>query len=507
MEKFKKISFLLATLFVAAALAIKFTKPEWQQYATYAVIAGVVFFLISLWFERGELKTFFTARSTRHGANALVMVIFVLAILGTLNWIVSRHPMKYDTTKNKRFSLSSLTVNQLKELKKPVKVTAFFSKSQDENNREQIQFLLDSYKTFSPQIQTQIIDPRVDPLLAQQYEIKSFGTTVVQSGDQKTTITTTSEEDLTNAILRVTSSKKTTIYFLQGHNEPGIADAETGGISQIADELKKKNYVIEELKDLAATGKIPQDCSALIIAAPAVKLLDREVTAIQAYLDGGGRGVIFDDPQADPSLGAFLQANGITPNDDIVVDDHYSAALTSPAYPYILPKEGSPLTREFRLQMFFPITRSFTFKEGGKETISPFAESTQYSWGETDKQQAQYDEGKDKKGPLSVGLTLTKTVDAKNKLSNETRLVIFGDVNFVENEFVGVPGNSQIFLNAVAWLTDQENLIHLPPRNDHSDILMLSSTQMNYTGLLIVVVLPGLVLATGIAIWIRRKKL
>ena len=153
------------------------------------------------------------------------------------------------------------------------------------------------------------------------------------------------------------------------------------------------------------------------------------------------------------------------------------------------------------------MTRSFTYKEGGKESISPFVESTQYSWGETDKQQAQYDEGKDKKGPLSVGVTLTKTIDAKDKLSNEARLVVFGDVNFVQNAFVGIPGNRQIVLNAVAWLTEQENLIHLPPRNDHSDVLMLSSTQMNYTGLLIVIVLPGLVLAAGIAIWIRRKKL
>ena len=163
MEKFKKISFLLATLFVATALAIKFAKPEWQKYATYSVVAGVVFFAISLWFERGELKKFFTARSTKHGANAVIMVIFVLAILGLLNWIVNRHPMKYDTTKNKQFSLSSLTVSQLKDLKKPVKITAFFSESQEENNRQQMKDLLDNYKTYSRQVQTQMIDPRKSP--------------------------------------------------------------------------------------------------------------------------------------------------------------------------------------------------------------------------------------------------------------------------------------------------------------------------------------------------------
>ena len=129
---------------------------------------------------------------------------------------------------------------------------------------------------------------------------------------------------------------------------------DNGGISQMVDELKKKNYVIEELKDLAATGKIPKDCSALIVAAPGVKLLDHEIKAIQTYIDEGGRALILDDPQADASLGKLLTANSITPNDDLVVDDHYFFPLADVAVPLVVPKQGTPLTREFRMQMFFP---------------------------------------------------------------------------------------------------------------------------------------------------------
>jgi ABC-type uncharacterized transport system involved in gliding motility auxiliary subunit len=203
----------------------------------------------------------------------------------------------------------------------------------------------------------------------------------------------------------------------------------------------------------------------------------------------------------------LLAANGITSQQDIVVDDHYFFPLADIAVPLILPKEGTPLTREFRMQVFFPVTRSFTYKEGGKETFTPVAESTQFSWSETDKQQAVFEEGKDKKGPVTVGLTATRTVDAKDKRSNEARLVVYGDVNFIQNAFVGIPGNKQLFLNSVAWLTEQENLIHLPPRDEHSDILMLSSTQLNYTALLVIIILPGLIIAAGVTVWVRRKKL
>ena len=509
MEKFKKISFALATLFIAAALAVKLTKPEWQQYATYAIGAGVAFFLLSLWFERSELKNFFTARSTKHGFNAVVLVIFVLAIVGLANWIVNRHPVKYDTTKNKQFSLSSLTISSLKDLKKPVKITAFFTEAQEEGNRAKMKDLLDNYKVYSKQLQIQLVDPLKNPRLTQQYGIETNGTTVLESEGQKTTISTTSEEDVTNAILQITSNKKTTVYFLQGHGEPSISNFENPGISQIVDELKKKNYVIQELKDLAATGKIPEDCNTLIIAGPAVTLLDHEIKAIQTYLDAGGRALVLDDPQADASLSKLLTTYGINSGSDVVVDDHYFFPLADIAVPLIVPKQGTPLTREFNMQMFFPVVRSLNYKEseGSKMTYTPVAESTQYSWAETDKEKAAFEEGKDTKGPVTVGLTATKTVDAKDKKSNEMRLVVFGDENFAENAFVGIPGNKQILLNSVAWLTEQENLIHLPPRNDRSDILMLSSTQLNYTFVLIVLVLPGLVIAAGITVWIRRKKL
>src|SRR5206468_6791234 len=126
MDKLQKLSFPIAAALVIAALGVKMARPQWQLYANGAVIVGAIFFLISLYFERESLKAFFSARSTRYGFNSLVMVILVLAIVCVVNWIASRHAIKYDTTKNKQFSLSSLTVNSVKNLKKPVKITSFY---------------------------------------------------------------------------------------------------------------------------------------------------------------------------------------------------------------------------------------------------------------------------------------------------------------------------------------------------------------------------------------------
>src|SRR5262249_28578911 len=143
-----QISFILAAIFIVAALVLKMTRPQWQLYANISIGVGLFFFLLSLWYERAELKNFFAARSTRYGLNSLVMILLVLALLGLANWIVSRHPLKYDTTKNKQFSLSPLTVTTLQGLKQPVKVTSFFTEAQDDGSRERMKDMLDNFKSY-----------------------------------------------------------------------------------------------------------------------------------------------------------------------------------------------------------------------------------------------------------------------------------------------------------------------------------------------------------------------
>jgi ABC-type uncharacterized transport system involved in gliding motility auxiliary subunit len=515
MEILKKISFPVAAVLIVAALAVKMARPEWRLYANIGAGIGGAFFLLSLYFERAGLKTFFSARSTRYGLNSLVMILLVLGIVGIANWIISRHPLKYDSTKNKQFSLSSLTTNTLKNLKQPVKIQAFFSESplaseaDAPERRQRMKDLLNNYKLYSKNLDIQLIDPLKNKLLVDQYQIRDNGTTILESGKQKTTISTAEEEDLTNAILRVTSSKETAVYFLQGHDEPSISDTGDGGISGIVEELKKSNYVIKELTDFAAKAKVPDDCTVLVIVAPRVNLLDPEIKGIQDYLASGGRALILDDPQSKDFLSKILSAYRVHSRDDIVVDDQNFLPFSSPAMPLVIRKEGTSVTKEFNFPMFFPAGRSLIYDqgEGSKETFTVFAESSQSSWGETDKQRAQFEEGKDQKGPLTLGLMVSRPVEDKNKKTDETRLVVFGDGDFIRNGYSNIPGNGRIFANSVSWLSEQENLIHLPPRSKTSDVMMLSSTQVKYIMVFVIIVMPLAVLSTGITVWVRRKKL
>src|SRR4029450_3316706 len=127
MEKLRKLSFPLAAVFILGALATKLARPEWKLYSNIATYLGIAFFLVSLYFERASLKGFFSARSTKYGFNSVVMILLMLGLVVIANWVVARHPLKYDSTKNKTFSLSSLTVTALENLKQPVKVISFYT--------------------------------------------------------------------------------------------------------------------------------------------------------------------------------------------------------------------------------------------------------------------------------------------------------------------------------------------------------------------------------------------
>src|SRR5207244_13418872 len=65
-------------------------------------------------------------------------------------------------------------------------------------------------------------------------------TAVLESGKQETRITSVSEQELTNALIRVTKDEKKTIYFLTGHAEHLLEDSSKEGYSFLKEALERQ---------------------------------------------------------------------------------------------------------------------------------------------------------------------------------------------------------------------------------------------------------------------------
>ena len=84
-------------------------------------------------------------------------------------------------------------------------------------------------------------------------------------------------------------------------------------------------------------------------------------------------------------------------------------------------------------------------------------------------------------------------------------MVVFGDSDFASNALLGFQGNQDFFLNTVAWLAEDADLISIRPREPEDQRLFLTVAQQQNVLLFSLVLLPGLFVVAGIRSWWLRR--
>jgi ABC-type uncharacterized transport system involved in gliding motility auxiliary subunit len=526
----KRILGLLGWLGVAlvfAAVAIKFSKPEWQQYYYGLAIAGLVctlLYILSQWREIGQA---FAGRQARFGTLAVASVLVVLAILAAINYLGTRHNKRWDLTAAKQFSLSDQTRKVLQDLKQPVHIRVFARSDDFERFRDR----LDEYTYATKQVTVDFIDPEKKPALAQQYGVTALGTVVFEYAGRNEKATSDGEQELTNALIKVVQGRQPKVYFVQGHGEKDTTSADRTGYNGITTALTSDNFVVDKVV-LAQQTAVPADADVLVIAGPRTDFLAPEIDMLKAYLAQGGKLLIMLDPVLKPDqpqltgLEALLKDWGISADHDIVLDVSGMGRLigTDESVPVAASYPSHPITQNFNLLTAYPLARSMTPIEGGTSghTAQPIIETSRSSWGETDLkglaggQPAKADES-DKKGPVPLGDAVSapatpsgtkpdpKAGDNQPDKKAETRLVAIGDSDFASNAALGVQGNRDLFLNTINWLVQQENLISIRPHDAEDRRITLTADQERRIFFLTVLIVPGLILLAGVQTWWRRR--
>src|SRR5688572_2628368 len=183
-------------LLVFGALAVRFLRPEWDQYAIYAAWTGlalVVLYTIGQW---REIAANFRQRNARYGALAGVGVIVVLGILVAVNYLSTRRSARWDLRANRQYSLSEQTVKLVQGLTGPIKFTMF----DQPENFDRFRPRLESYKHNSSQVQVEYVDAIKNPQLATQQKVDTIPTIVIDYMGRTERVSTDSEQDLTNAV-------------------------------------------------------------------------------------------------------------------------------------------------------------------------------------------------------------------------------------------------------------------------------------------------------------------
>ncbi len=214
-------------------------------------------------------------RQARYGATAGVYTIVVIAALVLVNWLSNRYNKAFDTTSNKRFTLSQETQKLVKNLKSDATIT-YIDKA---SGFDQARGMLDRYKNLSPKIHIQYIDYQKQPVVARAYGLRFPGTAYVEIGPRREEAKSLTEEGITGAFLKDLKGVRR-VCFVSGSQEHPLDDTDANGLSQFKTLLERDNYQAQSITLVDKTA-VPSDCNVLAIVGPQSNYTANEVTAVK----------------------------------------------------------------------------------------------------------------------------------------------------------------------------------------------------------------------------------
>jgi ABC-type uncharacterized transport system involved in gliding motility auxiliary subunit len=420
-----------------------------------------------------------------------------------VNFVGFRHHKRFDLTTEKLYTLSDQTRQVVGGLQKDVTIVRF-----DKSPNAALDDQMAEYTSLSRHLKFQNIDPQQKPEVAQQYGATRMGDVILASGPRKEHLETgaTSEEDITGAIIKVTQDKVKTVCFVTGHGEKSLTDDGEDGYSHLDAGLKKENYVTRTLNLVSENG-VASDCSVVVIAGPTQQFFPQEAEMLNQYLAGSGKGLILVDPQTDPKLGEIFQAWNTNVGDNVVIDSSGVGSLlgAGPAIPLVTTFGESPITKNFARSMtFFPLARTVSIADKSKTDpqIVELLKTSPQSFTVPNLKQGQnkLTFNPDTAGPLSLGVAASRKAEG-----GEARVVVIGNSTFAANPYVGLQKNGDLFYNTIDWLAQDENLISIRPKSQTNRRVTLTQGQSSALTWLDLIILPGIVIFSGVYIWWKRR--
>ncbi len=462
----------------------------------------------------------FKSRFAVYGANTFVLFCVFLGILIFVNILSSRHKHRFDFTSSGIFTLAPQTQKIVSNLPREVTMTAFFQS--ESPTKAEFKNLMDGYLGLSDKIKLTFVDPDKNPAIVKQYGVTTYGTVALESGTQETKVQNPSEENMSNAILKVVKDEKKKIYFLEGHGERVPDNTEGQGYSTAKKALERDGFQVEQLLLLQA-GKVPDDADALVIAGPEKPVHPQEQKALEDFLQSGGSIFLLIDPQTTSGLEKFLARWGIELQEDIVIDPMSKMFGGDYAAPVVSQYMMHDITKDFALPTIFPVLRSVTAKKVEGVTVSELLQTGANSWAEMDfaGKKVKFDEGVDMQGPVTIAVVASKKPDSadspktgddgkeatKGPSQKHGNLVVLGDSDFANNTYFNFSGNGDFFLNTTSWLAEEETLISIRPKERKDSPINLTSdlgAALFFTG---TVLFPGVIVLVGVRKWWTRRRL
>jgi ABC-type uncharacterized transport system involved in gliding motility auxiliary subunit len=451
-------------------------------------------------------------RQTKYAAYATVYILVILAVVVLANFFADRYNKSFDATANKRFTLSDQTKKVVGDLKQDVTIT-YFDRA---NGMQGAKDLLDRFQNLSPKLHIQYVDLLKNPTLARAQNVTREGEAVVSVGARREDAKTFDEEGVTGALIRALKGGERQVCVVAGHGEHRLDDSsQSDGFSGFQTVVQRDNYKLQSV-NLQQKAAVPADCTVLVVGGPTGDYIQPEVDAIKKYVEGGGRALFMLDPPLklgrkqisdNQALGDLLASWGVTADKDLLLDESAASQLLGggPEAPVILQYDSHPIVNDLtNVSTAFPLSRSLETKNTDKTTITKLFSTSAESYATSDlaSSEIRINPAKDKHGPFTLAVAGTY---AGAKPSDSGRFVVVGNSGWASNQALGFSGNRNLLLNMVNWLSSDEDLISIRPKQPEDRRINLTRAQFRTVQFTSQFFLPLIVIFSGVMIWLKRR--
>lgn len=456
-----------------------------------------------------------------------ILVLIIIAIFIALNvYINTLNTSPIDFTKEKLYTLSDESINQVKDINQDVHIYFF---GYEENNTTVS--LAKQYETANEKIKAEAINIDERPDLAKKYGVEddtSVGI-IVEGPDRYKVLTQSdfytydlatyetidiSEQKLTNAIIDISIAKKPHIYFLTGHSEYTTSNyLKTLGVF-----IQNEVNDISDL-DLLQTD-IPEDCDTLIIPNPTKDFSEVETNKILDYINKGGNLLWLGEATIEdvdmPNIRRILEEFGFSFSKGIIIEEDPSKMILQSPELILTDISYHDITENIT-NVAVASSGKLNIESDEKlqelnvsiNTLLKTSEKSFYREDFTIPTSAKTNA--DESGIFTVGAEFVKKID-DNK---ESKLIAFSNCSFVTDmaitsgnsglKLINLYNNKDLILNSIAYLTDRGDTIRI--RKDTGYVTYTATQMQDNIVRLIIFVIPLIIIIIGIVIWqIRRRK-
>ena len=246
----------LATVLVCAAVVIRLFCPRWSSLAYWAAAAAMAWVVLYVAIERATVVRALRRRAAAFSAAAGLSIVAALFILLAVNFLAIRRDMAWDLTTQQVFRLSEQTRKVLDSLTSPIAAYVVAKPDGFVRFRE----IMTAYEQASPNIRVEYVDADRDPARVKEWGVINYGTVVFEQNGRRLRVMLNREQELTNALIRLTKGRDVKAYFTQGHGERGLIRETHAGFTSALGALERDNYKVESLL-LAQATTVPADAS------------------------------------------------------------------------------------------------------------------------------------------------------------------------------------------------------------------------------------------------------